>query len=151
MLNDKLYAQYYPIRTEEEKNAFLSENSSELRKIIKYIGDIARNEIYAIKHEYVKKMKPTESFLGTPKYQNILHNERLAHEMQTDQRVRNITEKLPDLEDLEYKVAYHEYENITVDELNYVLEFVNHRKHKLFATSVLLLVALAELVYVFTI
>ena len=62
LLNDKLYNQYYPLKTEEEKNEFLNSNSTEIHRMIRDIGYDARNELYAIEHEYVKKMKPTVSF-----------------------------------------------------------------------------------------
>ena len=93
LLNDKLYNQYYPLKTEEDKTEFLNSNSMEIYRIIKDIGHIARNELYAIKHEYVKKMKPTVSFLGTPKYRNIAHNEYLTHKMLTDRRVKKNNRK----------------------------------------------------------
>lgn len=110
--------------------------------MIRDIGHVARNELYVIKHEYVKKMKPTVSFLGTPKYRNIVHNEYLAHKMLMDRRVKNITEKLPDLDSLACKIMYHEYENITVDELNNVLRLKNFNKHKTWMMCVLSLILL---------
>lgn len=130
LLNDKLYNQYYPLKTEEEKNEFLNSNSKEIYRMIRDIDHVARNELYVTQHEYVKKMKPTVSFLGNPKYRNIVHNEDLAHKMLMDRRVKNITEKLQDLDSLEYKIIYHEYENITLNELNYVLRLKNFNKHK---------------------
>ena len=149
MFDDKLYTQYYPLKTEEEKNAFLNSNRTEIYRIISDIGHVARNELYAIKHEYVKKMKPTVSFLGTPKYRNITHNEYLVHMMLTDRRVKNITDNLPNLDSLACKLMYHEYENITVDELNYVLKLKNFNKHKTWMRCLLLLILLIVCVCIF--
>lgn len=142
LLNDKLYNQYYPLKTEEEKNEFLNSNSTEIYRMIRDIGSVARNELYVIKHEYVKKIKPTVSFLGNPKYRNIAHNEYLANKMLMDKRVKNITEKLPDLDSLACKIIYHEYENITLDELNSVLRLKNFNKHKTGMMCVLSLILL---------
>ena len=149
MFDDKLYTQYYPLKSEEGKNEFLNSNSTELYRIISDIGHVARNELYAIKHEYVKKMKPTVSFLGTPKYRNITHNEYLVHKMLTDRRVKNITDNLPNLDSLACKLMYHEYENITVDELNYVLKLKNFSKHKTWMRCLLLLILLIVCVCIF--
>lgn len=149
MFDDKLYTQYYPLKTEEEKNGFLNSNSTEIYRIISDIGHVARNELYAIKHEYVKKMKPSVSFLGTPKYRNIAHNEYLVHKMLTDGRVKNITDNLPNLDSLACKLMYHEYENITVDELNYVLKLKNFNKHKTWMRCLLLLILLIVCVCIF--
>ena len=142
LLNDKLYNQYYPLKTEEEKNKFLDSHSTEIYRMTKDIGHVTRNKLYVIKHEYAKKMKPTVSFLGTPKYRNIAHNEYLTHKMLMDRRVKKITEKLPNIDSLACKIMYHEYENITVDELNYVLRLKNFNKHKTWMICVLSLILL---------
>ena len=34
---------------------FLNSNSTEIYRMIRDIGHVARNELYVIKHEYVKK------------------------------------------------------------------------------------------------
>lgn len=149
MFDDKLYTQYYPLKTEEEKNEFLNFNSTEIYRIIRDIGNVAINELYAIQLEYVKKLKPTVSFLGTPKYRNIAHNECLVHKMLTDRRVKNITDNLPNLDSLACKLMYQEYENITVDELNYVLKLKNFSKHKTWMRCLLLLILLIVCVCIF--
>lgn len=149
LLNDKLYNQYYPLKTEEEKNEFLNSNSTEIYRMVRDIGHVARNELFVIKHDYVKKMKPTVSFLGTPKYRNIAHNEYLSHKILMDRRVKNITEKLPDLDSLACKIMYHEYENITVNELNYVLRLKNFNKHKTYRMCVLAIILLIVCVCIF--
>lgn len=147
--DDKLYTQYYPLKTEEEKNEFLNFNSTEIYRIIRDIGHVAKNELYAIKHEYVKKLKPTVSFLGISKYRNIAHNEYLVHKMLTDRRVKNITDNLQNLDSLACKLMYHEYGNITVDELNYVLKLKNFSKHKMWRMCLLLLILLIVCVCIF--
>ena len=149
LLNDKLYVQYYPLKTEEEKNEFLNSNSIKICKIVRDIGRIARSELYAIEQEYVKKMKPTISFLGTPKYRNIAYNEYLGYKMLADRRIKNITENLSNLDSLECKIMYYEYENITIDELNYVLRLKNINKHKMWMACLLLLILLIVCVCIF--
>lgn len=149
LFNDKLYVQYYPLKTEEEKNEFLNSNSIEIYRMVRDIGQIARYELYAIEHEYVKKMKPTISFLGTPKYQNIAHNEYLVHKMLADRRIENITENISNLDSLVCKIMYYEYENITIDELNYVLRLKNINKHKMWMVCLLLLILLIVCVCIF--
>lgn len=142
LLNDRLYNQYYPLETEEEKYGFLNSNSTKIYRMVKYIGRTAITELDVIKYEYIKKMKPEVSFLGTFKYQNIAYNKYIAHKMFTDRRVKNITENLPDFDSLACKIQCHEYKNITVDELNYVLRFANFHKHKIWMTCVSSLILL---------
>lgn len=149
LLNDKLYVQYYPLKTEEEKNEFLNSNRIEMYRMVRVFGHIVRNELYAIEHEYVKKMKPTISFLGTPKYRNIAYNEYLSYKMLADRRIENITENLSNLDSLECKIMYYEYENITIDELNYVLRLKNINKHKMWMACLLLLILLIVCVCIF--
>ena len=149
LLNDKLYNQYYPLKTEEEKNEFLNSHSTEIYRTIRDIGRVARNELYVIKHEYIKKMKPTVSFRGRPKYRNISHNEYLTNKMLMDRRIKNITEKLPNTNYLVCKMMFHEYENITVDELNYVLRLKNFNKHKTWMMCVLSIILLIVCVCIF--
>lgn len=129
LLNDKLYNEYYPLR-EEEKNEFLNSNGSEIYRMVNYICEFARYELYTIKRKYDKEKKSTVSFLGTPKYQNIAYNKYIDDKMLTDKRIKNIRKNLPDLDSLACKIMYHEYENITADELNYVLKLKNLDKHK---------------------
>lgn len=101
--DDKLYTQYYPLKTEEEKNEFLNFNSTEI----------------------------------------------LVHKMLTDRRVKNITDNLQNLDSLACKLMYHEYGNITVDELNYVLKLKNFSKHKMWRMCLLLLILLIVCVCIF--
>lgn len=149
LLNDKLYTQYYPLETEEDKYEFLNANYTEIYKIVRNIGRIARNELSARKHNYISKMKPTVSFLGTPKYRNIVHNERLAHNLLMDRQIKSLEEKIPDLDSLACKFMYHEHENITVDELNYILRLMNTNKHKTWMMLLLLLISIIACVCTF--
>ena len=149
LFNNKLYTKYYPLKTEKEKNEFLNSYSTKIYRIVRDIRHVARNELYIIQHEYVKKMKPTVSFLGTPKYRNIAHNEYFAHKMLMDKRIKNITEELPNLDSLACKIMYHEYENITVDELNYILKLINFNKHTTWMRCVLSLILLIVCVCIF--
>lgn len=148
LFNDKLYNQYYPLKTEEEKNEFLYSNNTEIYRMIRDVGNDARKQLYDIRHEYAKKMKPTVSFSGTLKYQNILHNEYFTHKMLADRRVKNITKNILDIDSLEYRVMNHEYENITVDELNCILSLKNFKRHKILKMC-LLLTLLIICVYIF--
>lgn len=142
LLNNKLYTQYYPLTSEEDKNNFLKSNYMEIYKFVRNIGCSARNEYSLRQYNYTKKMKPTVSFLGTPKYRNIVHNKRVAHDMSMDKRIKDIERKLPELDSLACKLMYNESENITVDELNYILRIMNTYKHRALIMFLLLLIAI---------
>lgn len=138
LFNDKLYNQYYPLKTEEEKNEFLKSNKAQIYRMIRDVGSDAKNQLYGIYREYTKKMKSTVSFSGTLKYQNILHNEYFTHKMLVDRRIKIITKNILDIDSLEYRVMNHEYENITVDELNCILSLKNFKKRKMLIMCLLL-------------
>ena len=84
MLNDKLYKHYYPLKTEEEKNDFLNSQYAEIYKEVGNLCRCTKNEISAIKNDYISKMKPTVSYLGTLKKKNIAHNKYIVYMMYKD-------------------------------------------------------------------
>lgn len=89
MFNHRLYNQYYPLRTEEEKNALLNSNSVAIYKIARYSDYTPRNRLHLMR-----------------------------------------TENSSALYLLTRKIMYGEYENITIDELNDVLQIANFNKRK---------------------
>lgn len=142
LLNNKLYAQYYPLVTERDKTNFLNAHYTKIYKKVRDISCTAMGELYVREYDYIKKMKPTVSFLGKPKYQNIAHNEYIAHKMRMDKNIKVIEKEIPNLVSLEEKLMFNELERITIDELNYILRLMNAEKHK---TLMMLLMLVAIL------
>lgn len=141
-LNTKLYAQYYPLASEEDKNDFLSSKYIEIYKFVSRVECSIRHEYFSRQYRYGKKMKSTISFLGTPKYRNIVHNQHIYYEMSMDKNIEDIEKRLPELASLANKLANNETENITVDELNYVLRIMNANKHRTLMIFLLLVIGM---------
>lgn len=129
-LNNKLYKQFYPLATEEDKMSLLNSNYSELLRKVKDIERMAETEYSERQSNYISKMRPTISCLGTPKHKNIVHNEYIAHKMAMDKKISFISEDIYNLKELEYNLVYKEFEKITVEELNRILRYDNIMKHK---------------------
>lgn len=129
LLSNKLYAQYYPLVTEQDKTNFLNTHYMEMYKKVRDISYNAMGELYAREYNYIKKMKPTVSFLGAPKYKNIAHNEYIIHKMRMDKNIKVIEKEIPNLDSLVEKFVFNEQERITIDELNYILRLMNSEKH----------------------
>lgn len=139
-LNDKLYNQYYPIESNVEKNNFLESNRAEVLKFVRNIGSIAKNQLCTIEYDYATRMRPTKSFFGHPKCRNIVHNMFVEHERSNDGRFQQISEDLSELGSLEDNITYHKWENISIDDVNCILEVKNLLKHKFLIQILLLLI-----------
>lgn len=124
IFNSKLYNKYYPIVTEKDKNKFLNSNHVDIYRAVRNIYFEAKSQMFTMQHEYISKMKQPYN------YRNILHNKKLTHQMLTDERITNIENKLLNLEYLACNLMYYQYNDITIDELNRILKYMNFNKYK---------------------
>ena len=130
MIHNKIYKQYYPLVSEEDKINLLASNANEIYKFVYNLNLELGHEYFERQNKYISKLKPTVSLLGTPKYGNILYNQYISQTMTLDKNIEDIKETLCNFDLLEYKLAYHDYENITVDELNQTLIYMNTKTHR---------------------
>ena len=136
LLNNKLYTKYYPLMTEEDKNNFLNINHMEIYKAVNRICNYAEIELFERKDKYFSEMKPEISFLGSPQYRNIEHNRMIVRKMSMDKHILAIQDKTLELDLLVHKITFHEDEEITIQELNYILELMNKREHEAWITMI---------------
>ena len=137
--NNKLYNQYYPLKTEDDKKKFFDSHCTEIHRAAENLYNCAETEIFEREHRYIHRMKPDMSRWGTPKWRNIAHNKAVAMEWDGDMNIRIAKEKIPELASLANKVHFHEYDSITIEELNRILRFVNTETHKTWGRNLLLL------------
>lgn len=116
IINYKLYNQYYPLKTEEEKNKLLNSHRTKIIEITRKICDQVRFELYTTIGEFIEKTSPMGYYLD---YNEYLIHKKLRTEMD------DILEILALLEPLERKIVHSEYEKISLDELNCVLRLKN--------------------------
>lgn len=128
--NNRLYAQYYPLKKEEDKNELLSSHHLEILKAADNLYRCANNEVFERERSYIDKMKPEVSFLGFPKWRNIARNREIAMKMDADRNIRIAKEKVPEAGSIAYKLDVYEHEKITIEEMNRILRFMNTETHK---------------------
>lgn len=147
MFKNKLYNKYYPIKSDGEKLEFLRQHTQDILLLINKLKHISKNEILCKIYDRDEKLKPTESFLGSPKYENIIYNRRVMSDYYED--IQNIKEKSCFLGSLEYMILNNEYNNISIDEINYVLHLANIEKRKMILCLLGLVVIVFLLVILF--
>lgn len=130
LFNNKLYTQYYPIASEEQKAIFLENNHTKILRSIKRLKDDTLFEYYSRQKEYISRMKSEVSCLGHLKLGNICRNRSIAYEMSRDKRINTTRKVLQDLDSLKDKLISHEQESITIYELNNLLKMMNETKHR---------------------
>ena len=135
--NNRLYTQYYPLKTEEDKNEFLSSHYMEMLKEADKLGCFANFEVFERERDYIDMMKPEISFLGFPKWRNIARNREIAMKMDTDRKIKIIKEKISELDSIAYKMEVYEHEKITIEEMNRILRFMNTETHKTWGLTLL--------------
>ena len=129
-LNNKLYNQYYPLKTETDKYQFLRNNIDELRLIINKVCANIQGELFHSNYSYINKMKPIVSSSGKIKTKNIIHNDFIYSKMELDFHTLNLEEKLEALSVLKNKLEEKEYDEIDIETLNFILSFHNSEKRR---------------------
>lgn len=147
VLNCKLYNEYYPIKNNEDKKLFLDKNYYEIFRKIKEIHLMTMNEIKEKKRGYLKKIKIPITFLGEPKYKNILHNKKTLLKMINDNEIKYLKEKLFNLDSLLDKFSNKRYDNINIDELNKILALINRERHKTILILFMMIILITILIF----
>ena len=148
-IHNKLCAKYYPIKTESEKTEFVYSNREELKKIISDQRRIAENEMGIFLMDFGEKLKRPISIFGNPKYRNIMYNEVLADKALKNKRFIKINSNISKLDSIAQKIMCGEYENISVDEINYVLKKQKLNRQKTWGAWAVLLIFLVAFIYCF--
>lgn len=123
-LNCKLYNQYYPLKTEEEKYYFLRDNYTELIKITDTMRRISISSMACRKSDYAAQMKNETPLFGNPHY-NKLHNQRIVDAMNRDVVIQHTEQFIYQADIVSHKLIMGDHDNITVKEINTVLKEYN--------------------------
>ena len=73
----------------------------------------------------------------------------VEHKRSNDGRLQQISEDLSELDSLEDNITYHKWENISIDDVNCILEVKNLLKHKSLIQILLLLILSLVLLVIF--
>lgn len=144
-MRHKLFKKYYPIQTEEQKEAFLEDHKDSVLKFLK--GELLRCRTmhFDAFNDYKKHLKNTVGFLGKIKWKAVAKNINLTRRFErvswSIDRYQSSYEALKtDVED----------NTVSVDDINYILIKMNNRfnaaiaKTVFFVVFVLILVAICK-------
>lgn len=112
----KLYKHYYPIKTDEDKNYFINNNSNKIYKILRKtecLNYAAQEEII---DKYFRKEKDIVSICGHIKWKNIVHNRQL--EIKRNSELEKLEEDNEKIDDLINQI--HTY-SLSIDDVNTIL------------------------------
>lgn len=143
MFDDKLFSQYYPLKTEKDKDAFLISNLIELRRIAEKLMLDVRVDILAREDKYYNRMKRTVSVFGKLKPGNMLHNQTVMKQMARDKYISKTEDTISAIGFFLEKLLLGEYDEITIEEANDTLAHINsytHRKWRFAITFIVLIV-----------
>ena len=132
IFNHKLYNNYYPLVQEEDIIVLLQENIGEIRLTLEEIIRNIRSDIEYRNHCNIRKMKKVITFCGGINYRNLNHNQFIVDKMNLDMKLGEMIVLLEKQVLCKEKLMDGKLENITTDELNYVLRYMNYKRHKLF-------------------
>lgn len=147
MFDNKLFSQYYPLKTEKDKDAFLISNLTELRRVAEKLILNARGDILARENKYYNRMKCTVSVFGNLKPGNMIHNQTVMQQMARDKYISRAEDTLSAIEFFAEKLLLGEYDKITIEEANDILAHTNSytRRKWIFATTSIVLIVAAIL------
>ena len=128
IMNHKLYNNYFPISSEEEKQKFLNEERIDLIKELRAVLCECQTEIFYVQRSYYERMKSTISLLGNINFRNVLHNKKVEAEMEADFRIRGIKNKIEDYDTLLDTLVMQG--DASMDEINMALEYINANKNR---------------------
>lgn len=148
MFHNKLYKRYYPIKTEEQKNEFLGNHRTEMIRFLEGNSLDLRASYMDLESKYVSKLKKPVSFLGNVKYKNVLHNEKVALEMEMDKRLKDMEQELVGTEEKLYALKMSE--EISIEDVNRILLIMDFTYRNAFMKIVSVVLMLALLLLAFT-
>ena len=126
MFKSRLYKQYYPITSEQEKINLLNAEYCNILNLQYKYSVYVRAALMQRQQKYLTRMKPITGLCGNLKYGNILHNESVYHQMKTDRKIMEISDSYEKASEM--KSAFLYGDEITVHDLNELLRFENYQK-----------------------
>lgn len=121
LFNNRLFNQYYPI-TETTKQRFLDSNYWEIYETATNINQALSSKYYAEQNKYLSHMKSKNS-----------------SDVSQDENRKIFYETTSEFYTLRDRLSHYEYDRIRIDELNYVLIFMNMQTHKVWLLRIVLL------------
>lgn len=121
MFCNKLYKEYYPIVSEEDKMNFIHENFVEILNFDMRRERLSLVNLFGIERKYSQKLKKEVSVFGNIKYGNILHNRNVLNSMINDRHYIKCTEILNEMASFQEKLWSGKLEEISIDEINFLL------------------------------
>ena len=123
-VNNRLYGKYYPVKESEE---YLKEHYVFFKEMVWH--EVRRLEIFLQAYDQQKKkyLKSTTTFLGYPKYGNIL-GKRMKKIRDIERKLEPSIQQMQNLENILYKPV----SEISIEDINYVYELRYKRRKKEF-------------------
>lgn len=123
-VNNRLYGKYFPVKESEE---YLKEHYMFFKEMVWHEVRLLEIFFQAYDQQRKKYLKPTTTFLGYPKYGNILENK--------EKKIRDIERKLePSIQQMQNleNILYKPVSEISIEDINFVYEFRYKRRRKEF-------------------
>lgn len=122
-VNNRLYGKYYPVKESEE---YLKEHYVFFKEMVWH--EVRRLEIFLQAYDQQKKkyLKSTTTFLGYPKYGNILENRMKIKDIE-----RKLEPSIRQMQNLE-NILYKPVSEISIEDINFVYELRYKRRKKEF-------------------
>ena len=121
MFWNKLYKEFYPIVSEEDKMNFIHENFVEILNFARRRERLSLVNLFGIERKYNQQLKKEVSVFGNIKYGNILHNRNVLNSMINERRYIKSTEVLNETASFLGKIMVGKPEEISIDEINFLL------------------------------
>ena len=139
-INDILYGKYYLNRENAE---YLNEHNIYFRKMLEHEIAYITGFCFEYEHKQSKLLKPTKTFLGFPKFKNILKNEQIIKS--TNNRLEPLMQQKSDLEYILSKPL----SEINAEDINSVYEIrYKRRKNELEWFSLRIFACIAILIII---
>lgn len=121
-VNNRLYGKYYPVAESEE---YLEEHYMFFKDMVRHEVKLYESFCQAYDYQQRKKyLKPTTSFLGYPKYGNILENQMKIRDI--ERKLEPSIQQMQNLENILYKPS----SEISIEDINFVYELRYKRRKK---------------------
>lgn len=127
MIDCRLYKEYFPIKTEEQKDKFLEEHRADAYIFLAEEPQDMKNAYIKLESYYISRFKKAYSLFGKMKHKNVIHNQHVAHQMQRDERLVYLRQKISHRENLLYALCM--CEDVTIEEINTILQRMNNKFH----------------------
>ena len=121
-VNNRLYGKYYPVKESEE---YIEDHYMFFNDMVRYEVRFLESFCQAYDYQQRKKyLKPTTTFLGYPKYGNILENRMKIKDIE-----RKLEPSIRQMQNLE-NILYKPVSEISIEDINFVYELRYKRRKK---------------------